>query len=151
MLGRFRYLCKWGRRDSFVRGRSISLCPPALWRSTMMLCIIIRNYCEPLQKRRYTFMRGSLALAHVSRGSVNMLRFIFLNPTTRCCSILQGLFFFASLFQRRSSLLSVIPFPLSGRRLILFLSSIWNAVPERGEGKLRLCDVHEVLCDVNKK
>ena len=152
VLGLFRYLCRWGCRDSSVRGRSISLCPPALRRSTtVMLCVIIRHYCEPLQKRRYTFMCGSLALAHVSRGTVNMLRFLSLNPTTWCCSVLKGLFFFASLFQRRSSLLSVIPFPLLSRRLIHFLSGIWNAVPEQGERKLQLCDVHEVLCDFDKK
>ena len=41
-------------------------------------------------------------------------------------------------------MLSVIPFPLLSRRLILFLSGIWNPVPERGERKLRLDDVHEV-------
>ena len=120
VLGLFRYLRRWGRRDSSCRGRSISLCPPALWRSTtMMLCIIIRHYCGTLKKRHYTFKHGSLALAHVSRGTVNMLQFLSLNPTTRCCSVLQGLLFFASLFQRRFSFLSVTPFPLSSRRLIL--------------------------------
>ena len=134
VLSLFRYLCRWGRRDSSVRGRSINLCSPALRRSTAMtLCIIIRHYCGTLKMRCYTFKHGSLALAHVSRGTVNMLRFLSLNPTTRCCSVLQGLLFFASLFQRRCSVLSVIPFPLSSRRLILFLSGIWNAVPERGE------------------
>ena len=97
----FRYLCRWGRRDSSVRGRSINLCPPSLRRSTAMtLCIIIRHYCGTLKKRCYTFKHGSLALAHVSRGTVNMLRFLSLNPTTRCCSVLQGLLFFASVSEK---------------------------------------------------